>query len=402
MRWIGLLFLSLFSLNLFAQDNSIEARLQKLEQEVVALRQENAQLRKDLGLEVTARQADVKIAGKEQSLQLGGMMQVQGESGSQGDTRFSDDNDRLYLRRARVDVAGKFLEDFNFKTELELSGSLSNSSAFRAQLTDAYATWTRYGKANVRAGQFKTPFGFEQLYPDPILFFAERSMASDRLTPGRQLGVQTSGAAYSDRLTWALGLFNGNGTNQNLNDSDRFMEAARVAVVPLTGRYLGHPTKWSVGVNNFRTRDGSVTLASDFNVDSTPTSPARDNIFAGDRSGIGYDSQLQIGPVEAWGEYLRVTFEPNDHLPRVRLRSSGWSGQVGLFVIPNKLQLAARREVFDPNNDAAGDETHITTLGANWFIKQHDLKLQLDWLRSDVPGRSSSQQKWIARLQTQF
>ncbi|MCU1245093.1 MAG: hypothetical protein JWN02_1003, partial [Acidobacteria bacterium] len=89
-------------------------------------------------------------------------------------------------------------------------------------------------------------------------------------------------------------------------------------------------------------------------------------------------------------------------LPLRRLRSSGWSGQLSAYVIGNKLQLAARRERFDPNGEVFADETRTTTLGANWYFRQHDLKLQLDWLRSDAPGLPKPQQKWIARLQTVF
>jgi hypothetical protein len=106
--------------------------------------------------------------------------------------------------------------------------------------------------------------------------------------------------------------------------------------------------------------------------------------------------------MEAWGEYLKVTFNPTDRLPLRGFRSTGWSGQLSAFIIPNKLQLAARRERFDPDGAVAGNETGTTTLGANWYFKQNDIKLQIDWLRSDVPGLAKTQQKWIARLQTLF
>jgi phosphate-selective porin OprO/OprP len=402
MRAIVVATIFLAATPLLADESALEARLARLEQEVATLRQENTQLRRDLGLEVVARQNDLKSAPKAESIQLSGMLQTQGEAGDQGDSRFSDGNDRLYLRRARLGVGGRFLEEFNFRLEMELAGSLTNTSAFRAQLTDAYANWNRYDSANVRVGQFKTPFGFEQLYPDPQLTFAERTLASDRLTPGRQLGVQVGGETWSERFNWSLGVFNGNGINQNFNDDDRFMQVGRVSLTPLSGRLFDQTVRWSVGADGFRSRDGSVALGPDFGIDSTPTSAARDNLFAGDRRGVGYDSQLQFGPLEAWGETLRVTFHPTDRLPLRRLRSSGWSGQLSAFVIPNKLQLAARRERFDPNGNASADETRTTTLGANWYFRQHDVKLQLDWLRSDAPGLPKSQQKWIARLQTAF
>lgn len=41
-------------------------------------------------------------------------------------------------------------------------------------------------------------------------------------------------------------------------------------------------------------------------------------------------------------------------------------------------------------------------LGVNWFFKDHDVKLQLDWMHSQVPGFPEDQQKYIARLQTIF
>jgi phosphate-selective porin OprO/OprP len=415
---IGLLCLLFASMPAIGDDLSIEERLKKLEQEVSDLKKENAQLRQDLGVEVVARQASVKVpekadvkaaakvdvkpAGSENALQLGGLLQTQSEAGDRGDSRFSDSNARFFLRRVRVNASGRFAEGFDFRAELELAGSLSNTSAFRAQLTDGYVNWNRFGAANVRVGQFKTPFGYEQLYSDSRLPTAERSLVNDRLTSGRQIGVQVAGEADHKRLTYAAGIFNGSGTNQNFNDNDKFMTAARVSFVPFSGHLLGNQSRWSVGANGIRTTDSSIASAADFGFDSSPSTPAKDNLFVGRRTGIGYDSQLEVGPFALWGEYLRGTFEPTDRLPLSRLRSSGWYGMATWFVIADKLQVVGRLETFDPNNNVAGNATRATILGANWYLRQHDLKLQLDWMRSAVPGLSKDQQKIIARMQAVF
>jgi phosphate-selective porin len=387
---------------LLAQDDSVEARLRKLEDEVTSLKKENDQLRRDLGLEVISRQADVKMAGRSESVQLGGLIQAQSEAGDRGDSRFTDSNARMYLRRARLNLSGRFLEEFNFRTELELAGSLTNTSGFRAQMTDAYINWNRYDSANVRIGQFKTPFGFEQLYADPRLYTAERSLVNDRLTPGRQIGVQVGGEAYYERFNYSLGIFNGSGTNQNFNDNDKFMTAGRVSVVPWSGRLLDNQSRWSVGLNAFRTTDTSLAQAADFGIDSTPATPAKDNIFTGRRHGLGYDTQFELGPFEVWGEYLRGTFEPLSRVPAARFQSDGWYEQASYYLILDKLQLVERIEVFDPSNLVNIGATRSSVLGMNWYIKQHDLKLQVDWMRSHVPGFSKEQQKLIARLQTGF
>jgi phosphate-selective porin len=389
----------LASTSLHAQD-SVEARLQKLEEQVAALKKENEQLRRDLGLEVVARQADIKMAGSSEGLQLGGLIQAQTEAGDRGDTRFSDGNSRAYLGRARMNVAGRFLEEFNFRAELELAGSLANTSAFRAQLTDAYINWNRFDSANVRIGQFKTPFGFEQLYADPRLYTAERTLVSDRLTAGRQIGIQLGGEAYYERFNYAVGVFNGSGTNQNFNDNNKFMTAARVSVVPFSGRLFDEQSRWSLGINGLRTTDASLALPAEFGVDSTPATPAKDNIFAGRRRAWGYDTQFELGPVTLWAEYLRGTFEAASGAPA--LRSDGWYAQAAYDLIDDRLQLVARREVFDPNAAAIGTTTRTSVLGLNWFFRDHDLKLQLDWMRGRIPGTDKDQQKVIARLQTAF
>lgn len=82
----------------------------------------------------------VKPAGREPTLTIGGLLQIQAEAGDKGDARFGNDNDRFYLRRARLNATGRFLEEFDFRLEGEFAGTLTNTSGLRAQLTDAFVT----------------------------------------------------------------------------------------------------------------------------------------------------------------------------------------------------------------------------------------------------------------------
>lgn len=389
---------------------TIEQRLDRMEKELRALREENQQikmenqeLKRDLGVDgKTSGLLSVKPAGKEPMLKLGGLIQAQADFGDKGDSRFATRNDRFYMRRARLNAAGTFLENFEFRVELELAGTLGETSGLRAQGTDAYVQWSAYNEASIRVGQFKTPFGFEQLHRDPYLFGIERSLANDRLTLGRQLGAQVSGDFLEKRLSYAGGLFNGNGVNNGFNDNDNFMTAARLSAIPWQGKLFKQESSWGVGVNGYYSDDTSISGMNDFGFDSTPSSPAIDNVFAGVRKGLGSDTQVAVGPVELWAEYLRSWFEASNRFPSSRTEAEGWYAESAYYLIPKRLQALVKYETFDPNIDLDGNSTDTWTFGLNYFIKGHDLKLQLNYLLVDAPGYEHRQSKVLARVQAIF
>jgi len=344
----------------------------------------------------------VKASGVEPTLTLGGLLQVQFEGGDRGDTRWANDNDRFLLRRARLNASGRFLEDFDFRLEFDLAGTLANTTGLRAQMTDGYITWTRYPAAAVRAGQFKTPFGFEQLYPDPRLITLERSLVNDRLTLNRQLGAQVAGDLLDKRLSYAAGEFNGNGANNDLNDNAKFQLVGRLSGVLWKGDVAGKPASWSLGADAFRSEDTGLSLP-DLGLDSTPATPDKDNLFTGKRRGNGVDTQVHAGPLDVWVEYLDTRFEPTDRLPFASFKASGWYAQVS-WIFAQRFQVVAKTESFDPDDRVGRDVVTTQTYGINYLIRGNDLKLGLDVLDTDLGAASPlpRQQKVLARLQVIF
>lgn len=377
-----------------ALEPEIEARFKALEAQIQSLKTENQQLRRELGADGKAGLVDVKPAGKEPVLALGGMVQAQAEFGDKGDTRFSG-QDRFFLRRARLSASGRFLEEFDFKVEGEFANSLAGgTTGASAVLTDGYLNWSHFSWANLKVGQFKTPYGYEFLLGDPTLFTPERSMMSDRLTLGRQIGVQVGGDLFDKRLSYAGGLFNGTGTNVSANDNDAFLYAGRVSGVVWQGKAGAQNVKWSVGADGYTTVDNGVSVAGDFGLTN--------KTFAGRRKGVGLDTQLSLGAADFSAEYLSVQFDPADRLPSHRFTSDGWFVQGAYFILPKTLQGVVRYETFDPNDTLADNETETWTIGANWLLKGNDLKLQLDYLFTNPPANASQQGKLILRSQVLF
>ena len=98
---------------------TLDERLDLLERQLRDLAAENQALRQELGV----TNVHVKPTGPVQELKIGGIIQAQAEFGDQGDARWASDYDRFYVRRARIKAVGRFLEDFDFKVEMDLAGA---------------------------------------------------------------------------------------------------------------------------------------------------------------------------------------------------------------------------------------------------------------------------------------
>src|SRR5207237_1326863 len=193
----------------------------------------------------------VQQRGPELKLVLGGYIQVNFEDGdvSAFEGRFGQTalTDRFRLRRARINLAGDFAENFDFKIEGDFGqsdGINSNRTAFSA--TDIFVNWHQFAEANVKVGQWKAPFGLEQLTAAPSLIIIERSLPTGAITPQRQIGVQVWGKPFTnvwpngkDLLTYYAGIFNGNGRNVSVNDNNNFMYVGRLELMPFKGKIFG-------------------------------------------------------------------------------------------------------------------------------------------------------------------
>ncbi len=425
----------------FAADAEAD-RITRLEAAVRALQRQNEALAGELARmkaagpaaggkaavdDVEARRVTVLPAGKETKLVIGGFIHGQAEFGDAGaySGRFpggvNDTDDRFRVRRARLSVSGEFLEDFDFKLDGEFTqgdGIGGGRTAFSG--ADLFINWHALPEANVRAGQFKAPLGMEMLTPATKLLTIERSLASEALTPQRQIGVQIWGRplaslapGYADRVSYAAGVFNGNGRNTNTNDNSEFMWTGRLEAVPFTGRLGGLDSSVKIGGNALWSRDeagtnispsGALRLGADGSLSAFPL-PVRDERFA-----WGADVVFAIGSFDLRAEYLRESVRPRGAAGAGfrEFDASGYYVQAAFFLVPGKLQMVAKWESFDPDQ-APNDDIRSITGGLNYYLKGDDLKLMLNYIhtwsdfRRERPGPGGDQfDQIVARLQVMF
>ena len=316
----------------------------------------------------------VAAAGKEAKIALGGFFHINAESGDAPDARWAGVHDRFFIRRARLNAAGSFAEDFSFKIEGDFgNNSAGGRSGYSAQMTDGFVTWSANPAASVRAGQFKTPFGYEQLMPDTKVQTVERSLPNDRLTVSRQIGVGLFGDVVPKRLAYSTGIFNGNGVNNGDNDNDDFLYVGRLSGTIAQGGEDDGRYQIDAGVNAFT-------------MDTTGTTVQRD--------GLGLDLQVSWGPATLTGEWLR-----NDFTSATGIESDadGWA-LLATWAINKRWLLMGRVESFDPSSLAANDETDSWTLGGAYLINGDNIKLTLNYMQGTV-GTADSNGRLLGRLQ---
>jgi phosphate-selective porin OprO/OprP len=242
------------------------------------------------------------------SLRVGGLLQT--------DYRFYDyrddvdpDGNKFDIRRARLILESRIFEYFDCKFEYEFQGASSRN------LLDAYVDVHPVSWMSIRAGQFKEPFSLEQVTKDGYIPFAERSMGY-YLTPRRDVGIMAHASLWNERVSYALGLFNGDGQDDvSGGDVDEPQVAGRLVLRPLAALDLplleqlqlgGSFTHARIDRNNVKVDVQTTGLTSIFSV----TSSAKFNVILNAGTATRYGAELgwAYGPFAFMGEYVRLNF----------------------------------------------------------------------------------------------
>ena len=370
---------------------------------------------------------DVHSAGSEYKLTLGGYIQANLESGdvSAFEGRFGATalKDRFRLRRARITLAGDYKEEFDFKIEGDFEQSdaaitvlrtvdvntgatttVTNSNRVEFSATDIFINWHHFAEANLKIGQYKAPFGLENLTPDTQILTIERSLPTGGIVPERQIGVMLWGKplthllpAQEDLVTYYAGIFNGNGRNFNNNDNNEFMYSGRLELLPFKGELAGLESQLRFGGDYFYSRDDIDTnLAPSgnlkVNADGSLSSFALTS--GGRRSSYSFDASLQLGRFDLRAEYLHADIDGrfiNGVAPIADFDVSGYYIQGSYFVIPKKLQAVVKWESFDPGQVANDDISSITG-GVNYYIRGDGIKLMANYVHTWSDFREANPQ----------
>lgn len=454
----ALTLLSLLPLVSLAQENSSEAdRLRKLENAVKQLQQRNAALENEVeqlktthgpmapilaSPETKARPGndhkavfsepapppiDVHPGGSEYKLTLGGYIQMNLESGdvSAFEGRFGATalKDRFRLRRARISLTGDFAEQFDFKIEGDFEQSdaaitalksinpatgatttVTNSNRTEFSGTDIFINYHGIPEMNLKVGQYKAPFGLENLTPDTLIYTIERSLPTGAIVPERQIGAMLWGKPlanaapdYKDFVTYYAGMFNGNGRNFNNNDNNEFLYVGRLEVQPWKGNLMGVESSLKLGGDYFYGRDDvgtniSPALNLKVNPDGSLTSFTLTS--ADERNAFSFDAWWRVGRFDLIAEYLEEHVDGrtvNGVSAMPDFTTNGFYVQGSYFLLPKKLQAVVKWEQLNPGQ-RGNDGIQSITGGLNYYIHGDNVKAMANYVHTWSDFRSANPQ----------
>jgi len=349
---------------------------------------------------------------------VGGRMNLMGLGEISHDTLRDKYKIYLFQKNSRLEFSAKQGDNL-FYSQLALGGEDVYTSNTNLTLLDMYTKIpTPFG--SVVAGQFKVPFGGEQLVDGGNLVFNKRSLLELGFQMGRDYGLAWQGTAGP--LNATVGVFAGGGRDV----PERYipvqmgvpMMVARVGVgdigkdlyslpEPLeTQRTMEDDVRSGLYANALYTKNtlvGHGSVLSQRKFDNTlmlnqawnPYLAAQPNSAGNEYWAAGVDYSIESGPVAASAEVLHSQFSNN----LGNLNMTGARAQVGYNVNPFEFSLRYSALLPDSKFAVTNSTTKATTAltpdgkaiqeiapGITWFINGHNLKLTADLpIQIDAP-----------------
>ncbi|MEK7871025.1 MAG: porin, partial [Nitrospirota bacterium] len=152
------------------------------------------------------------------------------------DITAKDDLSNLQVQRVRLGLKGFVMSD---KLKYQLLLSASQSGEFdKVSLLDWFVDYSPVNELGVRVGQFKVPYSTSFTISASELQFVERTQVDSNFRLDRDNGINLSGKVFNSKLTYNLGIYNGEGRNKTNPDNGN-LYSGRVIFEPL-GKYPYH------------------------------------------------------------------------------------------------------------------------------------------------------------------
>ncbi len=343
-----------------------------------------------------------------------------------GTEKAGDMKPSFRIRRAKFKLEGWFYKP-QLEFELQLNWPDASTSQPNRFVEDANIDWDVTGKkmVRVRLGQFRAPYGRQQLTSSGSQQFVDRSIVDERYNPGRETGLALWGTLLDHKLDWRVMASNGNGRSQSANDNARLLYTARLQYQLLGSARMN---QWASG-----------QLMTEGDLGDSAAGPLlavaanilhNDRHFASTSAGSSNNKDLQYGGdflfklrgFSAIAEYtMRETekqlfteiteedakkvvesIDPKYRDQGFHLQAS-YAFKTGALGPGSMVEVAGRYARIDPSDAKQNDRRTEVGAAVSYYYSKHNFKLQADFRQvKDEAKKEGEQKSNELRLQWQF
>jgi len=283
--------------------------------------------------------------------------------GKNGTLTKDSDKSSFYFNRARLGVLGNIPYDFSYYFIMEAAPKLGGAS-----IMDAFISYNRFAPyARVSVGQFKAPFGAEQVQACHKLHTIHRSKVVEGLAgPIRDFGIMLSGSIDSlgvstkKTISYNLAILNGEGRNK-IDDNNRKSIVARLLLHPVNPLNIGVSYRYG----------------------KLPSSVAGE----ADNSGykVGFDATVEYQNFLVTGELIKAagTITTGGGCSGEPIATQDKEAQgyyvTALYKTPWNLEPVFKYESYDEDFAIKSDIKNAMTFGVNYFFNEWT-RLQVNYV----------------------
>ena len=315
-----------------------------------------------------------------------------GEIQLSGTPNPGDSKGSFRIRRAKTEFTGwVWKKELTFELQLSWAGPEPGTST-QTPLEDLLLTWdaSKHESFRITVGQFKVPFGRQEMTSSGKQQFCDRDLLSFEFTRGRDIGIQFDGELLRGQLEYAAGIFNGNPASRLGNDNNKYQYNLRLMYQPWG--------KVGYSEGDFESKDKPLlAVAAQFeHNDQRGAASSLSPITELKTVNLAGDVVFKYKGFSAFAEVFLRNREPDSDSS---FNSNGWHAQAGYFVKRDVLEAALRYARWDPSDAEADDEQIERGVALNYFFRKHGLKLQADF--RELEGRFQGLKTKELRVQTQ-
>ncbi|MCC7202057.1 MAG: hypothetical protein IT393_05245 [Nitrospirae bacterium] len=305
-----------------------------------------------------------------------------------------------YLRRIRLELSGNMTKElkYNLVYEADKNGKIasSGSPANEVKIQLANIDYKFDDLFDVRFGKAKLPYSRVSLTSSSKQLVVERPVSTEaakRLFDDYyQSHLLFSGKASEGLFVYNVAIADGwepNSTISGLTVVHKSgpLYVARFEVSPpgwaeasQSDAHLGKGKHLTIGAN-YATQKGIEYKTTDYEEDRTLT---------------GLDISVHLEGFTGQFEYNAWKQESTDPA-KGNIEPKGWYIQAGYLIPDIDIEPVARYEVYDQDSNSSDKQEKTTTVGVNWYLKGHSMKIGLNRASTKYDSGASG---WLTNADT--